>query len=439
MTRPAVASLSVSILLLATSACSFLTPATDADQSALAEAEGAGDTGGKSASAADGTTTTAALADPLWQQLQLELTPIAQLEEPIAATARSGSLNYYVAERVGRVRVIQREISERGKESISVLPQPLLDLSAEVSTDSEQGLLGLQFSSDGRQLYVSYTDLEGTLVITEFAVSRTDRADLDSRRELLRVPQPAGNHNGGSLALGPDGFLYIGLGDGGGAGDPDDHGQNTQTLLGSVLRIDPFAAGDKPYGIPDGNPFAAGGDGLPEIWLWGVRNPWRMSFDSATGDLWIGDVGQDDVEEIDLLTEASGGGQGANLGWNEMEGDRPFDGGSPPAAYIPPLFTYVHENGRCAVTGGYVYRGELLPLLVGVYLFADYCTGEILGLQVLPEGVLVRPLTVAAGPNVLASFGQGPEGEILVLERSGPDGLGVVSRIDPKQAATEDE
>ncbi len=439
MTRPAVASLSVSILLLATSACSFLTPATDADQSALAEAEGAGDTGGKSASAADVTTTTAVLADPLWQQLQLELTPIAQLEEPIAATARSGSLNYYVAERAGRVRVIQREISERGKESISVLRQPLLDLSAEVSTDSEQGLLGLQFSSDGRQLYVSYTDLEGTLVITEFAVSRTDRADLDSRRELLRVPQPAGNHNGGSLALGPDGFLYIGLGDGGGAGDPDDNGQNTQTLLGSVLRIDPFAAGDKPYGIPDGNPFAAGGDGLPEIWLWGVRNPWRMSFDSATGDLWIGDVGQDDVEEIDLLAEASGGGRGANLGWNEMEGDRPFDGGAPPAAYVPPLFTYVHESGRCSVTGGYVYRGELLPMLVGVYIFADYCTGEILGLQVLPEGVLVRPLTVAAGPNLLASFGQGPEGEILVLERSGPDGLGVVSRIDPEKATTEDE
>ena len=438
MTRHLVASLTISICLLATSACSFLTPATDADQSAL-PADGADDAGSPSVDPADLTTTTAVLDDPLWQQLQLVLTPIAQLQEPIAAAARSGSLNYYVAERAGRVRVIEREISERGKESISVIRQPLLDLSAEVSTDSEQGLLGILFSSDGRQLYVSYTDLEGTLVITEFAVSRTDRADLESRRDLLRVPQPAGNHNGGSLALGPDGFLYIGLGDGGGAGDPDDNGQNTQTLLGSVVRIDPFAAADdRACGIPDGNPFAAGVIGS-EIWLWGVRNPWRLSFDSDTGDLWIGDVGQDDVEEIDLLTRAGGGGHGANLGWNEMEGDRPFNGGAPPAGHVPPLFTYLHENGRCSVTGGYVYRGDALPLLDGVYIFGDYCSGEILGLQVLPEGVVMRPLTVASGPNLLASFGQGPDGEILVLERTGPDELGVVSRIDPAKALTEDE
>lgn len=445
--------LALAVALVASSGCSVLTPATDADQSGISNDEsttsagsGNGQDSSGNTSTTDATdttdtttsTTTAELADPIWQQLQLVLTPIAQLDAPIAFASRSGSLNYYVAERAGRVRVIEREISDRGRESISVARQPLLDISAEVSLESEQGLLGIVFSSDGRHLYASHTDLEGTLVITEFPVARNDRADMTARRELLRVPQPAANHNGGSLALGPDGFLYIGLGDGGGAGDPNGNGQNTETLLGSVVRIDPFASGERPYTIPDGNPFAQGG-GAPEIWLWGVRNPWRLSFDSETGDLWIADVGQDEVEEVDLLTAADGGGRAANLGWNEMEGDRAFEGGSPPDGYVAPLFTYGHEAGRCSVIGGHIYRGEGIALLDGVYVFGDYCTGEILGLQVQPDGVVVRPLTVRSGDNRLVSFGEGPDGEILVLELTGPDGLGTVSRIDPKEVASTDE
>ncbi len=422
--------------LLAVSSCAALTPATDADQSSIGGEDTTKATTATSASSSM-TTTTASLPDPVWQELRLQLTPIAQLDEPIAATARSGSLNYYIAERAGLVRVVERTVNPRGKESLKVLRQPLLDISSEVSTDSERGLLDLAFTSDGRKLYVSYTDLDGTLIIAEYPVSRSDRADVDGRRELLRVPQPAGNHNGGSLERGADGFLYVGLGDGGGSGDPDGNGQNTQTLLGSIIRIDPIADGDRPYSIPDGNPFADGGGGLPEIWLWGVRNPWRISFDAQTGDLWVADVGQNEVEELDLFRAADGGGRGANLGWRAMEGDRPFENGSPPAGYTPPLFTYEHSDGRCSVTGGYVYRGQLLTLLQGVYVFGDYCSGEIFGLEVQDEGVLTRPLTVRSTPGALASFGEGSEGELLVLERTGPDGLGHVYRIDPKVVETD--
>jgi glucose/arabinose dehydrogenase len=428
----------VLVLLALTSvlltACSGLTPSTGPDRGPVTDGDaGSGD--GQALSPQEMTTTTADLPDPLWQDLDLVLTPIAQLAEPIAFARRSGSLNYYVAERAGRVVVIERSISDRGRETNSVARQPLLDLTSEISTGNERGLLGIEFSSDGRTFYASYTDLAGTLVLEQFPVDRRDQADLDRRRQLLRVDQPAGNHNGGSLALGSDGFLYLGIGDGGGSGDPGGHGQNTETLLGSVVRIDPVPDGDQPYRIPGGNPFVSGG-GRPEIWLWGVRNPWRLSFDSATGDLWIADVGQNEVEEINRLAADDGGGRAANLGWNEMEGDRPFEDGRPPSDHVPPVYTYDHEEGRCAVTGGYVYRGDLMAPLRGVYVFADYCSGEIFGLVLEPEGALVRPLTVRTAPGVLASFGEGPDGELLVLERTGPDGLGIVYRIEPEVVGT---
>jgi glucose/arabinose dehydrogenase len=239
------------------------------------------------------------------------------------------------------------------------------------------------------------------------------------RRELLRVEDPYPNHNGGHLALGPDGYLYIGLGDGGSGGDPHGHGQDTDTLLGSILRIDPTAPpADGEYGIPADNPFAASG-GEPEIWLYGVRNPWRFSFDRATGDLWIGDVGQGEVEEIDRLPATNGrdAGRGANLGWNLMEGSEPFEGENP-AGGVLPIYEYTHDDG-CSVTGGYVYRGRAIPALTGAYLFADYCEPDLRAVRVAGDEV-VEERSWDLSLEAIQSFGEDADGELYVLLASGP-------------------
>ncbi len=418
-------------------ACAALTPATDGRAS---------DNTSTTEQAADGeqpdegqTTTTVDFADPLWQSLKIELVPIAQLEEPTAFSARSGTINYYVAERAGRVRLIERTVSPKGKERIKApASTPILDITEMVSTSGEGGLLGLTFSTDGRQMYVNYTDLSGDTVVDEYMFSRNGRADLDSRRELLRIPQPANNHNGGAVKIGEDGFLYIATGDGGGSGDPEQAGQDLSTLLGKVLRIDPFPDGDSPYSIPDGNPFVDGG-GEPEIWLYGVRNPWRITFDRQSGDLWIADVGQNAFEEITMLSSASGGGRGANLGWSQMEAATPFNGGSAPDNHVEPSHFYPHEEGRCSITGGYVYRGEIIALLNGVYLFGDYCSGEVWGLELQPEGVLLRRLPLAVGKEQLVSFGEGPDGELFVLTSSdGEEGLGTVYRLEPTEVEADE-
>lgn len=358
------------------------------------------------------------LVDPDWSDLTLETVVIAQYETPISLKSRSGSNDLWVAQRNGIIRRIQRTFTKEGTERIAAETQVVLDISDQVSLSGEQGLLDIEFSLDGRLLYVSYTDLDGTSVVAEYDIARSNRANRASARELLRVPQPASNHNGGSLAMGADGFLYIGLGDGGGSGDPNGNGQNPNTLLGSVLRIDPVASDSAPYLIPDGNPFAFGGDGAPEIFLWGVRNPWRFSFDQVSGDLWLADVGQNSFEEINHLTAADGYGSGANLGWNEMEAFEPFDGGSPPPNSTPPSFAYAHENGRCSVTGGHVYRGDIILPLQGVYLFGDYCTGEVFGLTTGSETV-VRPLSLRAPEGQLVSIGEGPDGELYLVLSGG--------------------
>ncbi len=316
---------------------------------------------------------------------------------------------------------------------MSLASRPMLDLTGQVSLDGEQGLLNLTFSTDGRQLFVFYTDLNGDAVVARYDADRSDRADVESRTELLRVPQPATNHNGGSMAFGPDGFLYVGFGDGGGSGDPLGTGQNPDDLLGSLIRIDPAPVGDAPYAVPVNNPYVNGG-GAPEVWLIGVRNPWRLSFDQQTGDLWIGDVGQNEYEEIDLLTDASGRGPGANLGWNRMEGVTPFEGGSEPPDHVRPVFVYDHSEGRCSITGGYVSRAAFLPQFDGVYVFGDYCTGEIFGLQLVEGAALVRPLTVRAAPSELVSFGQDDSGLVYVVESGGR-----VSRIVPAPAEAADD
>ncbi len=368
--------------------------------------------------------------DPaIWIDVDISLELIAEYEEPIAFESRSGTDDLYVAQKNGVIRRINRRYTSNGTERISTDTRVVLDLSEQVSTGEEQGLLDIEFSLDGRKLYVSYTDLNGDSVVVEYSIDRATRANVETARELLRVPQPNGNHNGGAIEIGDDGFLYIALGDGGGSGDPGGNGQDLSTALGSILRIDPFPVGEQPYGVPDGNPFLEQAGTDERIWLYGVRNPWRFSFDSLTGDLWVADVGQNSFEEVTLLKASEEFGRGANLGWNAYEGFESFGSGVELANHIAPTYAYSHDQGRCSITGGHVYRGETLPLFNGVFFFGDYCTGEVFGLEYTSQGIVVRPLTIQLGREDLVSFGIDELGEMWVVQRSG-----AVSRVIPTPA-----
>jgi glucose/arabinose dehydrogenase len=336
----------------------------------------------------------------------VELERVADLEQPVAMAVRSGDPSLYFAEKVGRIVALR----EGGDLDV------VLDLTREVSLGSEQGLLGLAFSLDGRFLYANFTDVQGDTRVVEW---RFDHGGvrLDSRREVLFVDQPFSNHNGGNLVFGPDGYLYIGLGDGGSGGDPNGNGQSLSTLLGKMLRISPRPAGGEPYRIPSDNPFVGQEGPRPEIWAYGLRNPWRYSFDRETGDLWIGDVGQNAWEEVDV--EPAGSPGGLNYGWDLFEGSHRFEGGSEEDDAVAPVYEYATGDGTCAVTGGYVYRGRDIAQLVGAYVFADFCRGRLEALRLRRSRVQGRD---ELGPTVanLASFGEDADGELYVLSLSGP-------------------
>ena len=260
-----------------------------------------------------------------------------------------------------------------------------------------------------------------------------DRADPSSARTVLFVRQPFANHNGGDLLFGPDGDLYVGLGDGGSEGDPQGNGQSLSTLLGKMVRIRPTPNGPAPYEVPAGNPFVGASGARPEIWAFGLRNPWRFSFDRQTGDLWIGDVGQDQWEEIDRQPAGSSGGQ--NYGWNLTEGDHPYNGASPPPNWVRPVYEYSHDTGGCAVVGGYVYRGAAIPALRGAYLFSDNCDGRIMGLRIRGGRTAgVRPLGARVASRVLFARAWGgtlPVPLPLGLPPPPPPARGVASRPPP--------
>lgn len=331
---------------------------------------------------------------------------VATLEQPLAMAVRSGDPSLYVAEKTGAVMAVRDG---------SVDPVPVLDLTQQVSLGAEQGLLGLAFSPDGRSVYVNYTDTNGDTHVTGY-VMRDGRADPATRRDVLVVDQPYSNHNGGNLVFGPDGYLYIGLGDGGSGGDPHGNGQSLSTLLGKMLRIDPRPVDDRAYGIPPDNPYVDRLDVRPEIWAYGLRNPWRYSFDRLTGDLWIGDVGQSAWEEVDVQPAGSSGGE--NYGWNQMEGDHPYGDAHPPADDVPPLFEYSQEGGGCTVTGGYVYRGESIPDLYGAYVFADFCLGELEALR-LQDGQVSDHRVLGPVVSNLSSFGEDAQGELYAMSLGG--------------------
>ena len=348
-----------------------------------------------------------AIPDPgsyAWKQVA------SDLSKPVELTnAGDGSGRLFVVEQAGRILIIQNG---------AVLPAPFLDITDRVgSQGSEQGLLGLVFHpryTENGLFYVNYTDQNGNTNIARFHVSADPNlADSTTEKRLLYVSQPFSNHNGGSLAFGPDGYLYIGLGDGGSGGDPHGNGQSLKTLLGKILRID-VDHGD-PYTIPTDNPFETGGGSL-EIWAYGLRNPWRFSFDRLTGDFYIADVGQDKYEEIDYLPAGTPGG--TDFGWNFREGLHPYKGNPPSGLTLQdPVIEYDHSQG-CAVTGGYVYRGVNLPAWQGVYLYGDYCSGKVWGALRNPDGTWQNSLLYETGFSI-SSFGEDQAGEIYVVDYQG--------------------
>jgi glucose/arabinose dehydrogenase len=349
----------------------------------------------------------------------IKLTPVASgLSSPVLITsARDGTGRMFIVEQGGKILVLSNG---------SVLSTPLLDISGSVSKGPEQGLLGLAFHPNfksNHKFYVNFTNTSGNTVVREYrtSTSNPNRVAAGSGRNVLHVKQPFANHNGGNLVFGPDRLLYIGMGDGGDAGDPGNRAQSKNSLLGKMLRINVNGrTGSKAYAIPRSNPYV-GKPGLNEIYQRGLRNPWRFSFDRATGKLWIGDVGQGAWEEIDR-----GGHAGTNWGWRQMEGYHCYNPstGCSTSGKSMPVLNYAHTSGRCAVTGGFVYRGSNIPALRGWYVFGDYCSGEIWAIP-STAGAHASKTLLRNTSFQISSFGESAGGELFVVDLGG-----TIYRID---------
>jgi glucose/arabinose dehydrogenase len=352
-----------------------------------------------------------------WGAVAIKAEPVVTgLSSPVAIThAGDGSGRLFIILQAGRIVIF---------DGAQVLSPPFLDISALVLSGGERGLLGAAFHPNyvgNGFFYVSYTDAAGDSVIARYSVSvDPNRADSASGVILLTITQPFSNHNGGQLQFGPDGYLYISIGDGGSGGDPQNNGQNLGNLLGKILRIDVDTA--FPFAIPADNPFVGVAGVREEIWSYGLRNPWRFSFDRLTGDLFIGDVGQASWEEVDFQLATSTGGE--NYGWRRMEGSSCFN---PPTncndgTLVLPILQYDHTLGRCSVTGGYRYRGSANPDLEGIYFYGDYCTGRIWGAK--EDGLGGWTTTeLLDTPFLISTFGEDESGELYVADLSSPNGV----------------
>ena len=338
--------------------------------------------------------------------------PLVVADQPVDIAVRPGTDEIYVAERLGFVRRID-DTDQAGVD----LGEPLLDLSGELDPGFEEGLLGFVFSPDGRHLYVQ-TTTGGATTVTAFPVDAAGRFDATTRREIIGFDQPYEGHNGGDLAFGPDGHLYVFSGDGGFFGDPDRSALDLTSYHGKLLRIAPTPEGAQPYRVPDDNPFVERPDALDEIWSYGLRNPWRGSFDPLTGDLWIGDVGDYAWEELNVAWADQGGGRGVSFGWSAYEGTARFNEDQPVDGHEPPFFVYPHGEEGCSITAGERYRGAAIGTLRDWFVMADFCTGVVRALEVLPDRTPGRLVELGAVPSPV-SVRVGPEGELFVVSIDG--------------------
>jgi glucose/arabinose dehydrogenase len=362
--------------------------------------------GGDAAGTADGTAA---------QRPGVELVRVGSFSEPVHVTAPPGDRRrVFVVEQAGRIMVLRD-----GRK----LRRPFLDIRNKVDAGGERGLLSMAFAPDyartGR-FYVDYTDTKGDSRIVEYRRSSADRADAGSAREILFQPQPEPNHNGGQLAFGPDGLLYVGFGDGGGGGDPHGPRGNAQDLgtwLGKILRIDPRASGGRPYRVPSSNPFTRRAGARPEIYAYGLRNPWRFSFDRRTGDLTVADVGQDAVEEVSFRPR--GRGRGANFGWRPFEGRSRHTPGEAAPGHVRPVIERRHSAGSCSITGGFVVRDPRLRALAGRYVFSDICDGRILSARLSARRASGLRATGLEAESI-SSFGEDAQGRVYVASLAGP-------------------
>ncbi len=377
-----------------------------------------GSDGGSAARATPTATTPQATAEPTAtatpaQRRGVRLVRIGTFDAPVFVTAPRGDRRVqFVVEQGGRIMVVRN-----GRK----LPSPFLDISGQVTSEGEQGLLSMAFAPDyasSGRFYVYFTDNGGDQRVVEYRRGSADRADPDSARLVLEMADSEPNHNGGLLLFGPGGHLYIGTGDGGGAGDRHGSRGNAQSLgslLGKILRIDPRPSGGRAYSIPRSNPFVGRSGARGEIYAYGLRNPWRFSFDRRTGDLSIGDVGQGEVEEIDSVRS----GRGKNFGWRPFEGRRRYTPGESASGHVRPVMQRFHDDGYCSITGGVVVRDRGVPGLYGRYVFGDFCVGRIESAKLGP-GRATRQRRTRLRVPMLSSFGEDARGRVYATSLDGP-------------------
>lgn len=333
-----------------------------------------------------------------------------RFKNPVYVTSPAGDPRLFVVEQAGRIMIVKNG---------SMLPAPFLDIVSRVKSGGEQGLLSVAFHPEYRQngkFFVNFTDREGNTRVERFTVSsNADVADVTSAKLVLTVAQPYSNHNGGHVLFGPDGMLYVGMGDGGSGGDPHGNGQNPRALLGKLLRLN--VSRIEPYSIPAGNPFADGSRGRAEVWATGLRNPWRFAFDRVEGMLYIADVGQNQIEEVHVEPAAKAG---LNYGWSRMEGAECFGGrGCSREGLQIPQLTYSHANGACSVTGGFVYRGRRIPSIGGHYFYADYCAGWLRSFRYDQGKAIDRREWKIPDIGHIVSFGEDSSGELYIVAENG--------------------
>jgi hypothetical protein len=341
----------------------------------------------------------------------LRLHEVGRAEAPTAAALLPGRDDGVLGERGGRVlRIADGELTR----------EVVLDLSDDTMQEGDGGLLALAYDAGGAWLYLYRADAAQDDVLTAYPVDGAGRPDADGGRVLLAVDHPESvQHHGGAMAIGADGLLYLGLGDGGGLGDPDENAQDLETLLGKVLRIAPTPGDDEPYRIPPDNPFVDEPDVLPEIWLVGVRNPFRFGTDADRRELWLGDVGQSCWEELDRLGTGVDGAGGSNLGWDLLEGTHRFEGGEVPGRRLDPVLEHSHLDGWCGIVAGYVPRASAVPLLDGHLLYSDYCSGDLMALPVDAGHLASRPIDTGLELDQPTAIVAGPDGHPWILTLGG--------------------